>query len=72
MTKEELEQKFNATLKEKGSLLATEDGQVFNNDAHGKAFAQSYASGKGLKVIELKYSEKKAEPKKAAKKTTKK
>ena len=66
MTKEEITKKHEALLKEKGSLLATSDGQVFYADNNGKSFARAHASTNKLEMYELKYKEP------VKKKTTKK
>lgn len=71
MTKEEISKKNEALLKEKGSLLATEDGQVFYNTPEGKSFARAHAASKKVQVFELKYKAP-APKKKAATKSSKK
>jgi hypothetical protein len=70
MTKEEVTKKHEALLKEKGSLLATSDGQVFYNDNNGKSFARAHAASNKLEVFELKYKAPAAK-KKTTKKTDK-
>lgn len=72
MNKEELQKKYAGLLAEKGSLLVTEDGQVFYNDEKGKKFAESHAVGKRLAIVELKAAKKEAPKKAAAKKSTNK
>ena len=73
MKKEELEKKYADLLEKEGSLLVTEDGQVFYNDEKGKRFAKNHAASNKVAIIELKAgAKKKAAPKKAAKKTTNK
>ena len=67
MTKEEITKKHESLLKEKGSLLATEDGQVFYNNQDGKNFASGHAAAIGSEIFELKYKAPTAK-----KKTTKK
>jgi hypothetical protein len=67
MTKEEITKKYEALLKEKGSLLATEDGQVFYNNAEGKKFATAHAAAKKVQIMELKYKAPAAKKKAASK-----
>jgi hypothetical protein len=67
MTKEEITKKYEALLKEKGSLLATEDGQVFYNNEEGKRYATAHAASNKVQVYELKYKAPTAKKKAASK-----
>lgn len=71
MTKEEITKKYEALLKEKGTLLATDDGQVFYNNEEGKRYATAHAASKKVQVFELKYKAPAPKKKAASKKTDK-
>lgn len=72
LTIEDLQKKFATMLTEQGSLLCTEDGQAFYNDAKGKAFAESHAVTAKCKVLEVKAPKAEAKAPKKEKSSPKK
>lgn len=70
-TEKELQDKFKDLLKEKGSLICTEDGQAFYNTPEGKKFAQNHAAVNKVKFFEVKAAKEKTTKKTTTKKTAK-
>ena len=65
----ELQDRFKDLLKKESSILCTEDGQAFYNNAQGKNHANNHAANVKVKVFEVKAG--KTETKKETKKTKK-